>query len=52
MYVKWYGGVYAFHISFNLCIIYGAGICVDVCSVVVCYLLLESGCFLLCCYVV
>ena len=36
LYVK-YGGVYVFHVSFDLCVIYGVGICVDFCDVV-CFL--------------
>ena len=29
-----YGGVYVFHVCFYLCVIYGVGVCVDVCGVV------------------
>ena len=26
----YYGGVYVFHVCFDLCVVYGIGICVDV----------------------
>ena len=41
-----YGGVYVFHFCFDLCVVYGIGVCVDVCGVVCC-LLLAPGCCLL-----
>ena len=33
-YIHDYGGVYVFHVCFNLCVVYGVGICVDICGVV------------------
>ena len=51
----YYSGVSVFHVHFDLCVVYGIGICVDVCGVVCvveCCLFLESGSCLLCCYVV
>ena len=48
------GGVYVFHVCFDLRVVYGIGICIDVCDVVCVVercLFLESGCCLLCCYV-
>ena len=43
-----------FHSCLNFGIIYGVGVCVNVCGVVcvVCSLFLTSGCCLLCCDVV
>ena len=46
-----YGDVYVF--CFDLFVVYGVGICIDVCDVVCvieCCLLLKSGCCLLCCH--
>ena len=40
------GGVYVFHICWNVHIVYGVGVCVDVC-VVDYWLFLESRCCLL-----
>ena len=47
--------VCVFQAYFYLFVVYGFGICVDVCVAVCvaeCCLFLESGCCLLCCYVV
>ena len=30
------GGTYMFHVCFDLCIVYGVGVCIDVCGVVLC----------------
>ena len=50
-----YGGVNVFHVCFDLCVLYGVGIFVDVygvaCVVERC-MVHESVCCLLCCYVV
>ena len=42
-----YGDVNVFHVCFNFGVVYGVGVCVNVC--VVCCLFLTSGC---CCCVV
>ena len=46
-----YGGVYVFHICFDLCVIYGVGVCVNVCGVVcvvICCVVMQcSGCVVL-----
>ena len=50
-----YGGVNVFHGCLNSGVVYGVGVCVNVCGVVcvvVCCLFLMSGCCLLCCDVV
>ena len=50
-----YGGVNVFHVYLNFGVVYGVGVCVNVCGVVwvvVCCLFLTSGCCLLCCDVV
>ena len=42
-----YGGVYVFHVYFNLCVVHGVGICDDICGVVCvveCCLFIASGC--------
>ena len=41
-----YGGVNVFHVCFDLCVVYGVGVCVNVYDVVcvVCCLFLTSGC--------
>ena len=44
-----------FYVCWDLCAVYGGGICIDVCNVVCVTescLFRESGCYLLCCYVV
>ena len=49
------GGVNVFHVCLNFSVVYGVGVCVNVCGVVcivVCCLFLTSGCCLLCCDVV
>ena len=49
------GGVYLFLVCFDLCVVNGVGICIDISGVVCvveCCLFLESGCCLLCYYVV
>ena len=38
-----YGGVNVFHVCFDLCVVYGVGVCVNVCDVV---------CVVICCVVV
>ena len=46
-----HGGVNVFHVCLNVGVVYGVGVCVDVCGVVcvvVCCLFLTSGCCLLC----
>ena len=45
-----YGGVNVFHICFDFYVVYGVGVCVNVCGVfcVVYCLFLTSGCCLLC----
>ena len=48
---KWYGGVNVFHVCLNFGMVYGVGVCVNVCGVVCC-LFRTSGCCLLCCDVV
>ena len=50
-----YGGVYMCFLFCFLCVVYGVGICVDVCGVVCVdgsWLFHKSGCCLLCCYIV
>ena len=50
-----YGGVNVFHDCLKFGIVYGVGVCVNVCGVVcvvVGCLFLTSGCCLLCCDVV
>ena len=45
-----YGGVNVFHVCLNFGVVYGVGVCINVCGVVyvvVCCLLLMSGCCLL-----
>ena len=46
-----YGGVYVFHVCFDLCVVYGVDVCGAVC-IVESRLFLTSGCCMLCCYVV
>ena len=41
-----YGDMYVFHVCFDLCVVYGVGVCGLVC-VVECCLFLASGCCLL-----
>ena len=45
-----YGGVNVFHVCLSFYVVYGVGVCVNVCGVVciVCCLFLTSGCCLLC----
>ena len=41
-----YGGVYVFHVCFDLCVVYGVWVCIDVCGVVCvveCWLFLHLG---------
>ena len=41
-----HGGVYVFHVCFYLCVVYGVGVCVNVCGVVCvseCCLFLVCG---------
>ena len=38
-----YGGVNVFHVCLNFVVVYGVGVCVNVCGVVVCCLFLTSG---------
>ena len=48
-----YVGVNVFHVCLNFGIVYGVGVCVSgVVCVIVCCLVLTSGCCLLCCEVV
>ena len=47
-----YGGVYVFHVCFDLWVVNGVGICVDVCSLVcvvecICFLSLGVACCLI-----
>ena len=47
--------VNVFHVCLDFCVVYGVGVCINVCGVVfvvVCSLFLTSGCCLLCCSVV
>ena len=48
-----YGGVNVFHVCLNFGVVYGVGICVNVCGVVAVLLyvvwFLRHGCCLLCC---
>ena len=47
-----YGGVYVFHVCFDLCVLYGIEVCViilcDVVCVVECCMFLGSGCCVFC----
>ena len=43
----YYGGVYVFHVYFDLCVVYGVGVCGVIC-VIECCLFLGPRC----CYVV
>ena len=50
-----YVGVNVFHACLNVGLVYGVGVCVNVCGVVcvvVCCLFLTSACCLLCCDIV
>ena len=51
-----YGGVTVCHVCLYFGVVYGVGVCLNVCGVVcvviICCLFLTSGCCLLCCDVV